>query len=391
MILTAVTLAASAAARCQQSVETPECMWDTRMAAQAAAEVTQLAAAIRKQHAAHSYDWSPPASYQLQYDSLRGEVYVGGVYVRLFLKNPKYAVRDPVKFAEALVERYLQELTAAAAGGDGAAAALDRCLLLSAAAVALLQGHGLLADHVAQLGYSGRLLALLAGRTARIPAAQQQQQKQQQQHQLAAPDELGGSILRLLHQLAASSGASEALAVATGAPLVPTLVTAMAWGHSASILVLETLKRALGLGNRQRDLLVGQAVQAGLPQKLLAMLDWASSRGSSSGGGTAGAADGSAGQQGAAGASQAQEQEQAVERTLAVDVLRLLAEDGAYASQVNAVLGCSPVWAAYRDQRHDMFLPSGATAESGVVALLTAGDTARFALPAPESVQGGAS
>jgi DnaJ family protein C protein 13 len=369
-------------------------MWDARMAAQAAAEVAQLAAAIRKQHAAHSFDWAPPASYQLQYDSLRGEVYVGGVYVRLFLKNPKYAVRDPVKFAEALVERYLQELTAAAAGGDGAAAALDRCLLLSAAAVALLQGHGLLADHVAQLGYSGRLLALLAGRTARIPAVQQQQGQQQQQQ--AAPDELGGSILRLLHQLAASPGASEGLSVATGAPLVPTLVTAMAWGHSASILVLETLKRALALGNRQRDLLVGQAVQVGLPQKLLAMLDWRSSRGSSSSG-TAGAADGSTGQEGtagsggAAGVSQAQEQEQAVERTLAVDVLRLLAEDGAYAAQVNALLGNSPVWAAYRDQRHDMFLPSGATAESGVVALLTAGDTARFALPAPESVQGGAS
>ncbi|WIA10346.1 hypothetical protein OEZ85_010538 [Tetradesmus obliquus] len=99
-----------------QSVETPECMWDARMAGQAAAEVAQLAAAIRKQHAAHSFDWSPPASYQLQYDSLRGEVYVGGVYVRLFLKNPKYAVRDPVQFAEALVERYLQELTAATAG-----------------------------------------------------------------------------------------------------------------------------------------------------------------------------------------------------------------------------------------------------------------------------------
>jgi DnaJ family protein C protein 13 len=367
-------------------------MWDSRMAGQAAAEVAQLAAAIRKQHAAHSYDWSPAASYQLQYDSLRGEVYVGGVYVRLFLKNPKYAVRDPVKFAEALVERYLQELTAAAAGGKGAAAALDRCLLLSAAAVALLQGHGLLADHVAQLGYSGRLLGLLAGRTARIPAVQQQQGQQQQQQ--AAPDELGGSILRLLHQLAASPGASEGLAIATGAPLVPTLVTAMAWGHSANILVLETLKRALGLGNRQRDLLVGQAVQVGLTQKLLAMLDWRSSRVSSSGNGSAaGAAVDSPGQPGAAGSSatQAQEQEQAVERTLAVDVLRLLAEDGAYASQVNALLGNSPVWAAYRDQRHDMFLPSGATAESGVVALLTAGDTARFALPAPESVQGGGS
>lgn len=365
-------------------------MWDSRMAAQATAEVAALAATIRKQHASNRYDWSPPANYQLEYDKLRGEVYVGGVYVRLFLKNPKYPVRDPVKFAEALVEQYLQDLTVAAANGDGSAAALDRCLVLSAAAVALLQGHGLLADHIAQLGYTGRLLSLLAGRTAKITAAtaaagQQQGQPAQQQIQ-AAPDELGGSILRLLHQLAAAHGASEALAVATGAPLVPTLVAAVAWGHGAGILVLETLKRALDTGNRQRDTLVVQALQVGLVDKLLNMLDWRSS--STVGPTAAEQAAGTTGHSGGPQQSQAQEQEQAVERALAVDVLRLLAEEGSYSGQVSAVLARSPVWAAYRDQRHDMFLPSGATAESGVVGLLTAGDTARYALPAPESVQG---
>jgi len=245
-----------------QTVETPECLWDGRMAAQAAAEVAALAAAIRKQHATqHSYDWSPPANFGIQYEGLRGELYVGGVYVRLFLKNPKFAVRDPVRFAEALVERYLQELSVAAAGVEGSAAALDHSLLLSAAAVALLQGHGLLADHIAQLGYAGRLLTVLAARTAHISAASPASRDQQQPQGgaatapaapvVAAPDELSGSVLRLLHQLAASSGAAEALAVATGAPCVATLVMARAWGHGASILVLETLKRALSTHNRQ--------------------------------------------------------------------------------------------------------------------------------------------
>lgn len=352
------------------------------MAAQAAAEVAALAAAVRQQHAGGTYDWSPPPGYQLEYDSLRGEVYVGGVYVRLFLKNPKYAVRDPVKFAEALVEKYLQELTAAAgsSASSSAAAALDSCLLLSAAAVALLQGHGLLADHVAQLGCSGRLLTNLAARTARIPTLPPEQQLQQQQ-QRVPPDELGGSILRLLHQLAASTGAAEAMAASTSAPLVPTLLPAMAWGHGASILVLETLKRALSPANRQRDSLVAQALQSGLVKKLLLLLDWRSS--SSDAPAAAGGSSNSS-----SSAIQAQEQELAVERTLAVDVLRLLSEEGSYSAQVAALLSQSPVWTAYSDQRHDMFLPSGATAESGVVGLLTAGETARFALPAPESVQG---
>jgi DnaJ family protein C protein 13 len=140
--------------------------------------------------------------------------------------------------------------------------------------------------------------------------------------------------------------------------------------------VLETLKRALSPANRQRDSLVAQALQAGLVQKLLLLLDWRS-----------GEAAAGAGPDSSSSMAQSQDQETAVERTLAVDVLKLLADQGSYSAQVNAVLGQSPVWAAYRDQRHDMFLPSGATAETGVVGLLTAGDTARFALPAPESVQ----
>jgi DnaJ family protein C protein 13 len=113
-------------------------------------------------------------------------------------------------------------------------------------------------------------------------------------------------------------------------------------------------------------------------QRLLLLLDWRSGEAA----GADSTADGSS-------TAQSQEQEVAVERTLAVDVLRLLADEGSYNAQVNAILSQSPVWAAYRDQRHDMFLPSGATPDTGVVGLLTAGDTARFALPAPETVQGG--
>ena len=45
---------------------------------------------------------------------------------------------------------------------------------------------------------------------------------------------------------------------------------------------------------------------------------------------------------------------------------------GSYSAQVDGLLAASPVWAAYRDQRHDMFLPSGATADGGVVGLLLA-------------------
>ncbi len=51
----------------------------------------------------------------------------------------------------------------------------------------------------------------------------------QQEPATAAPDELGGSCLRLLHQLAAAEPAAEAMA-RTVPPAVPVLVAAMGWG-----------------------------------------------------------------------------------------------------------------------------------------------------------------
>ena len=73
-----------------------------------------------------------------------------------------------------------------------------------------------------------------------------------------------------------------------------------------------------------------------------------------------------------------------MQRVLFVDVINLMALEGQYANQVRSVLDVSEIWAAYRGQRHDLFLPSGGTATHGVVGLLKGPEKARFALPAPE-------
>ena len=51
-------------------------------------------------------------------------------------------------------------------------------------------------------------------------------------------------------------------------------MTLFRWGLAGSILALETLKLAMAPINRARDILVGQALQAGLVPLLLAKLDW---------------------------------------------------------------------------------------------------------------------
>jgi DnaJ family protein C protein 13 len=78
----------------------------------------------------------------------------------------------------------------------------------------------------------------------------------------------------------------------------------------------------------------------------------------------------------------------AVLRALAVQVLHALLLEGAHGELVAHLLDGSEVWAAYRDQRHDLFLPSGAGQGSSVVGLLEAGGASRYALPAPEAING---
>ena len=52
-----------------------------------------------------------------------------------------------------------------------------------------------------------------------------------------------------------------------------------------------------------------------------------------------------------------------MQRVLAVDILHLMAAEGSYGVQVAQQLDASEVWHAYRDQKHDLFLPAGSTSQ----------------------------
>ena len=65
-----------------------------------------------------------------------------------------------------------------------------------------------------------------------------------------AVDEVGGSALRMLHQLAASRPSAEAIARATPPTSGPLMAAMAKWGLAGSVLALETIARTLVLGNR---------------------------------------------------------------------------------------------------------------------------------------------
>jgi hypothetical protein len=53
--------------------------------------------------------WTMPATFRIRYKALEGELKVAGVYVKLFLKEPTYPLRNPQLFLEGLLRRFLQE------------------------------------------------------------------------------------------------------------------------------------------------------------------------------------------------------------------------------------------------------------------------------------------
>eukprot|EP00246_Nothoceros_aenigmaticus_P011038 TRINITY_DN2833_c0_g2_i1.p1 TRINITY_DN2833_c0_g2~~TRINITY_DN2833_c0_g2_i1.p1 ORF type:complete len:250 (+),score=51.47 TRINITY_DN2833_c0_g2_i1:3-752(+) len=178
------------------------------------------------------------------------------------------------------------------------------------------------------------------------------------------------SCLRVLHQLAASTACAEAMATpGMGTPqVVPLLMKAIGW-QGGSVLALETLKRVVVAGNRARDSLVAQGLKVGLVQVLLGLLDWRAG-----------------GKNGLCAQMKWNESEASVGRVLAVEVLRAFASEGTHSGRVKDLLDSSDVWVAYKDQRHDLFLPSNAqSAAAGVAGLIEGSAGMTYALPAPSS------
>lgn len=172
--------------------------------------------------------------YILGFDPAIIPYQVGGVYVRLFLKDPKFPLRNPKRFLEGLLDQYV---TAAAATHSRGAPQVDPQLplLLSAALVSLLRVQPLLADHVAQLGYVPKLVSAMANEGRIVTTPQQGLVRRGSQTESIWEVEDGEgmvgnqtpqervrlSCLRVLHQLAASTACAEAMATpGMGSPQV---------------------------------------------------------------------------------------------------------------------------------------------------------------------------
>ena len=81
-----------------------------------------------------------------------------------------YVLFGPLQaFLEGLLDAYCKQLQQA---GSSQTAPAGLAVLLAAAAVELLRGHSLLADHAVKLGYMDKLMKVLAARVPARPAGE---------------------------------------------------------------------------------------------------------------------------------------------------------------------------------------------------------------------------
>ncbi|PIA65248.1 hypothetical protein AQUCO_00100613v1 [Aquilegia coerulea] len=362
-----------------QTTETPELVWTPAMAASLSAQIATMASDLyREQMKGRVVDWDVPEQASGQQE-MRDEPQVGGIYVRLFLKDPKFPLRNPKRFLEGLLDQYVSSI--ATAHYDMHDVDSELPLLLSAALVSLLRVHPALADHVGYLGYIPKLVAAMAyeGRRETMASGEMKnghvdevyetEEEQMQSSIQTLQERVRLSCLRVLHQLAASTTCAEAMAATSvGTPqVVPLLMKAIGW-QGGSILALETLKRVVVAGNRARDALVAQGLKVGLVEVLLGLLDWRAG-----------------GRSGLCAQMKWNESEASVGRVLAVEVLHAFATEGAHCTKVRDILNASEVWSAYKDQKHDLFLPSNAQSAAAGVAGLIENSSSRltYSLTAP--------
>ena len=304
--------------------ENPELIWTVATREQLRATLDTMCAALLKNQAKDpAYRVNIPEDYRVQYDELKGELELGGVYVRLFLKQPAWALRNPKQFLEALLTRYVEAYSQAARGDATAPEMMDTIL---AACNALLSGTPALCDYAAKTGHLAKIVTLMDN--AALPRP---------------PTAIG-----LVNILASSQLCVETLA-ATPCAVRAVLAALDAADDAKTVLrAVDTLDKAFAKNTCAAGgdaCLVAQLLACDGTPRMLRVLE--------------GAYDMRLGT----------DASEAKARTVAA--LQHATADATHGPRLRDVLDANPVWANYRSQRHDLFLPG-----QQVAGLLTAGGPA---------------
>ncbi|GMH90851.1 hypothetical protein TL16_g11886 [Triparma laevis f. inornata] len=151
--------------------ENPELIWDSEMRGELRTGIGGVLDEMFKNREEErggegGGNWRISPGFEVKYAKLLDELFVGGVYVRLFLEEPTFNLRNPGGFLELLCKRWEEELGVITGGGESVAAAAgggrgegqltaakqDVLNLCTSAAVYLCKLRGPLCDKLASWG-----------------------------------------------------------------------------------------------------------------------------------------------------------------------------------------------------------------------------------------------
>jgi DnaJ family protein C protein 13 len=329
--------------------ENPELIWTAEMQ-------SELRDALTKIFSDNNNDYSSPpeldVNYHVPFQQLESELYVGGVYIRLYLKQPTFRLSNPVLFTEKLIEFWESAfniqvppqkvasggmaMASDDADGDGAISTAvvlgseDFLSLLTSSIVCVVKGESSVIDHLLAWGFVSGLCDLLKrameAKRKGVPAM---------------------SIVRLMHQFVSRVDCVDSIAntdfirqvvVALGGTGTPRNASASTNDKvelpKEAGFIVELLKRVYQCrGSSFIGVLVHNATQADLPNFLLDCIIGASQE------------------------DLANVLHPAALRIHAVDTIKaIIAADEFQAGPLQALLDVHPVWSEYKDQSHDLFI-----------------------------------
>ncbi|XP_066599154.1 dnaJ homolog subfamily C member 13 isoform X2 [Prorops nasuta] len=275
--------------------ENPELIWDD----DTKARISRIVSELKDEHYA-AQRRNPNVVLKLpdtqsNIDMVTNEPIVGGVYLRLFISSPAWALRKPKEFLSELMDTILLLMSKEKPDPD-------MLELTTQALVCLLQAQPNLADHVPSLGHIPRLCRQMAVHNGQ-------------------PSIYKTAIL-ILHQLALSEICISSICQTE---CISPLKYAMQIRKDMIAVACETLNRLFATNE---DRLIKQALEADMVPFLLNILE-----------GRLDIPDNP-------GTTKAQ----------IVKALKAMAKSLLLGEKVNAILEQSGVWSQYKDQRHDLFI-----------------------------------
>ncbi|XP_025080789.1 dnaJ homolog subfamily C member 13-like isoform X2 [Pomacea canaliculata] len=274
--------------------ENPELIWNDDAREKVCGTVKKhMKSHLHKQRENTDAKWSIPEDFEVIYSDAQGELVVGGVFLRLFVKNPAWVLRRPREFLTELLEKWSQLVSMTNPDGE----TLET---VTTAVICLCVSQPSLLDHLPQLGYINKIFSVMSVDNNAIPKA----------------------AIQIAHQLSSNELCVRSMGTFD---CIGPLKSGMKSRRDMISLVAETLARMFEKGEED---LVGQALKSDLLPFLLRLLE---------------------------GGLEAVENPASTKAQI-VKALKAMQRSLQYGEQITQILDKSPVWKEFRDQRHDLFI-----------------------------------